>query len=579
MIGPRAVEPGYAEFMFPRSAMMIIAIGFALAAQSVPEVTSSAKNRTGLGITIYQGGLAMVRDTRHIEMPQGTFRIAIADVAASIRPKSAWITFQGAALQILERNFEFDLLSPWSLMNRSLGKEAGFRADDSAKPKWGTQVSLPEVMLPTSSGATSFRDKPLFKLAKRLRILPVAGSQTILRSEDGLFTTIEGPISFRHVPNELRVSPTLLADVSATQESSSELELAYTAEKFGWEATYLARLSTSGHTMDLEGFVTLTNTSGTDFPNATLQLVAGEPNQVEDPAPMDPDRPEADKTATVECIASSAPPRFKEERLAEYVLLTLDRPTTLRNGQTKQVKLFEARDVPVARTFLFTWAPQMEWLKLASARTPAPGTWVHGSEFLQSWALRSQGLDPEDRASWEKAPWVHSLGFPADIPHMEPLLEAPTLLLEIQNDQASKLGRPLPQGSIWFSTWTPQKLVIPMGQSYMEATPAGERTLISLPDGWVASGLRAAHRWRTVACEKDWIELEGESNLTNPRSEMASILLRLILPEGTEIRTASTSHAMLEPGFFDFRMDLPPRSETAFRFRARVPQKALPLLE
>lgn len=572
------MEPGYAGFMFPRSAMLIIATGLALAAQPVPEVTITAKHRTGLGITIYQGGLAMVRDTRHIGIPQGTFRIAIADVAASIRPNSVWMAFQGSALQIWERNFEFDLLSPWSLMNRSLGKEAGFRPDDSAKPQWGTLVSLPEIMLQTSSGASSFKDKPLFKLAKRLRILPVAGSQTILRSEEDLFTTTEGPISFRHVPNELRVSPTLLANVSAMQGSSSELELAYTAEKFGWEATYLACLSASGHTMDLEGFVTLSNTSGTDFPNATLQLVAGEPNQVDDPAPMDPDRSETDKTATVECIASSAPPGFKEERLADYVLLTLDRPTTLRNGQTKQVKLFEARDVPVARTFLFTWAPQMEWLKLASARTPAPGTWVQGSEFLQSWALRSQGLDPEDRASWEKAPWVHSLGLPADIPPMEPLLEAPTLLLEIQNDQASKLGRPLPQGPIWFSTRAPDNLVLPIGQSFMEATPEGERALISMPDNWVAAGLRAAHRWRTVAWEKDWVELEGESNLTNPRSEMASILLRLILPEGAEIRTASVSHAMFEPGFFDFRMDLPPRSGTTFRLRARVPRKALPQL-
>jgi hypothetical protein len=290
---------------------------------------------------------------------------------------------------------------------------------------------------------------------------------------------------------------------------------------------------------------------------------------------LNPEGLEADKTATVECVATAAP-GFKEERLADYVLLTLDRPTSLRNGQTKQVKLFEARKVPITRTFLFTWVPQMEWLKSTSTRTSVPAPWISGSEFLQSWALRIQGLDPEDRASWEQAPWVHSLDFPTDIPSMAPLLEAPTLLLEIQNDQSSKLGRPLPQGAIWFSVRTPQKVDLPMGQGFVEAIPQGERALIPAPDGWVAAGRRATHRWRPVAWEKDWMELEGESHLSNPRSEIASVLLRLILPESAEIRSATVPHTMLQPGFFDFRVSLPPISENKFRFRARILRNALP---
>jgi len=307
--------------------------------------------------------------------------------------------------------------------------------------------------------------------------------------------------------------------------------------------------------MDLEGFATLTNNCGTDFPNATLQLVAGEPNQVPDPPTQDPDGPRLDST-TVEVWASSAAPGFKEERLADYVLLTLDHPTSLRNGQTKQVKLFETHQVPVTRTFLFSWTPELQWFRAASTRNATPGPWIEGSEGIQ--------------------PGINHPDYPADIPPMQTLQEAPTLLLEFQNDRSSNLGRPLPQGSIWLSTVTPDGVEIPLGSAYLEATPEGERALVAVPEEWLAAGLRATHRWRPVAWARKWMELEGESCLTNPRAEAVSTLLRLILPEGGEIRSATESHTMLQPGFFDFRIILPPNAEAKFRFRARIPRNVLP---
>ncbi|MDP2877117.1 MAG: hypothetical protein Q8O00_13095 [Holophaga sp.] len=73
--------------MFPQQALLCFAIGLSLGAQPVPEVTSSGKDRTALGITIYHNNLAMIRETRSVELPVGIVQVAFADVAANINPK------------------------------------------------------------------------------------------------------------------------------------------------------------------------------------------------------------------------------------------------------------------------------------------------------------------------------------------------------------------------------------------------------------------------------------------------------------------------------------------------------------
>ena len=159
---------------------------------------------------------------------------------------------------------------------------------------------------------------------------------------------------------------------------------------------------------------------------------------------------------------------------------------------------------------------------------------------------------------------------------MDALPEAPRLLLEFKNDRSSNLGRPLPKGPIWFSTTTQEGVDIPMGSDLLDATPEGDCALVPVPEAWLAAGLKGSHRWRSIRWRRHWMELEGESVLSNPRSEPASILLRVMLPEGTEIRSSSASHTLFQPGCFDFRTTLPPGSESTLRFVARIPREALP---
>jgi hypothetical protein len=97
--------------------------------------------------------------------------------------------------------------------------------------------------------------------------------------------------------------------------------------------------------MDLNGWVTLTNTSGTAYRDARLQLVAGDVNRV---------RPEVSRASMMRdaMVMSAAAPKMKEEGLLDYHLYTLDRTTTLLDNQTKQVALMSAQRVPVTKEYV-----------------------------------------------------------------------------------------------------------------------------------------------------------------------------------------------------------------------------------
>jgi hypothetical protein len=132
--------------------------------------------------------------------------------------------------------------------------------------------------------------------------------------------------------------------------ASAKAEISYLSGGLSWNADYVLMLSPDDRLSDIEGWVTMSNYSGTTYNNASLKLVAGEVNRVRDemnyamasksmPAP----RPEM----------AEAPGGFQEESMFEYHLYDLQRPTTIKNNQQKQIGLLTAGGVPVIKRFLF----------------------------------------------------------------------------------------------------------------------------------------------------------------------------------------------------------------------------------
>jgi len=132
--------------------------------------------------------------------------------------------------------------------------------------------------------------------------------------------------------------------LDAAQAGEQQVELTYLANQVGWKADYIANLNPDATQMTLNGWVTLTNQSGTAYESARLQLVAGTLNRVT----------ERDKGIAPRAMAAAAnrSAEMSEEKLGDYHLYTLPRATTIQNNQTKQVALLSAAGVPVKREYV-----------------------------------------------------------------------------------------------------------------------------------------------------------------------------------------------------------------------------------
>lgn len=297
-------------------------------AQAAEERRSTAADQTALAVTIYNGDLALVKDARRVKLGGGENQLAWRDVSARMQPETALLrSLDGRKLTLLEQNFDFDLLTPRKLLEKSVGEPVRVIR---TQPVTGVEY------------------------AENARVL-AANDGVVLQFADRVEGGIPGRIVFSGVPADLRDQPTLSmlfstdapAVTSAYQGGTGTehgLELSYLTGGLTWKADYVAELSAKEDRIDLNGWVTLTNTSGTSYPNARLQLVAGEVNRAQ------PERMRAEVMMKAMSTADAAP-RMQEESLFEYHLYTLDRNTTLGDKQTKQVALLSAQKVAVDKEF------------------------------------------------------------------------------------------------------------------------------------------------------------------------------------------------------------------------------------
>ena len=139
---------------------------------------------------------------------------------------------------------------------------------------------------------------------------------------------------FPHLPENLIAQPTLVWRLENGGARAQTLEASYLTGGITWKADYVLNLSADEKTADLNGWVTIDNRSGAAYKNAGLQLVAGDLNRVRDMNDM-----LLWKCGPRRCALTMAKQEFGEESLFEYHLYTLDRKTTLKENQTKQISL------------------------------------------------------------------------------------------------------------------------------------------------------------------------------------------------------------------------------------------------
>lgn len=296
----------------------------ALAAQQspVPDVTGIGSAQGDVSITIYNNDVALVQDVRSLTLADGRVRQDFPDVSAAIRPETVSLVVPDAA--IVEQNFDYDLLSPSSLMEKAVGESITLVRTN---PATGIETRDRARVLAVNGGV----------------VIEVNGRVEVLR-DDGL------PVRaiFDRVPEALRARPTLSVTLASNRAGARPAALSYLSRGLGWSADYVALFDDKSGSVDVQGWVTLRNSSGTTFANARTLLVAGEVGSADDN-----DRgnytPRPRRITTIAPGTESA----AREQLGDFYLYPLAERTTIADKQTKQVSFLDAKGVTASSGYRF----------------------------------------------------------------------------------------------------------------------------------------------------------------------------------------------------------------------------------
>lgn len=266
-----------------------------------------------VAVTIYNNGQSLVQDDRQLSVAAGRSRIEFPDVSARIRPET--VTLSGPGIGIVEQNFDFDLLTPDKLMDKAVGQSITLIRTN---PATGAERTERAKVLAANGGI-------VLQVGERIEVL----------RDDGL------PVRavFDRLPPNLRARPTLSVTVEAASAGTVPARLSYLTPNLGWTADYVALFDAAKGVMDIQGWVTLTNSTGTTFSDARTLLVAGNPGGGGGFRQM---------TGTMDSAGTESNDR---ERLGDYYLYPLAQRTTIANAQQKQVSFLDVKGAPAKSTY------------------------------------------------------------------------------------------------------------------------------------------------------------------------------------------------------------------------------------
>jgi hypothetical protein len=330
-------------------------------AQDAALVTSLRAD--SVAVTIYRDDLALVTETRTVDLPAGAVTLVIEGVVETLLPQSAVLA--DAARPLAESNFDFDQLTPRTLLERSIGET---------------------VTITRTNPATG-------SVTRTAATVVAVGDGVVLRTVDGneaLYCSgLPERLELARLPDDLLAKPRLSVKLAAGEPGRRTVKVTYLAHGFAWSSDYVAHLNERSSAMRLAGWATLTNSTNAVFEQAEVQLVAGRLNIL--PAeeggsaaqPVLREEAELDVALLRDCFASELPvevlvpmvmrrevaaedsraqfemalavtaARIEREELGDYQLYRLPWRTDLNGRQTKQVLFLDEPEVRVERLYGF----------------------------------------------------------------------------------------------------------------------------------------------------------------------------------------------------------------------------------
>lgn len=442
------------------------------------ETVSDLSDQKDLAVTIYNNNLALVKDKRLVKLNKGISDLALRDVSALIRPETALLTSisHPGSFVTLEQNFDFDLLTPNKLLEKYVGQEVTIA---KTNPKTGEETTEKALILSANDGV-------------------------ILKIGDRIETGVNGRIIYHDVPSNLRDRPTLVTQLDNQNATTQMLELSYLTTGLNWQADYVASLNTEETAIDLSGWVTLNNMSGTSYQNARLQLVAGDVNIV-NPSPV-----VTRKMAQMETMVADAAP-MAEESLLEYHLYTLDRATSIKDNQTKQVALLSASNIPAKKELI-----------------------LNGEPFY--YRNKSGYIGQKIKA---------------------------TVYVEFENKKSSKLGMPLPKGVLRAYKKDSKGNMQFIGEDHIDHTPKNETVRLKLGESFDVTADKVQTDFNVIGDKNDRnksYESAYRITLKNAKSEKVTITVQEPIPADWKILKENHPSTKLNSHLASWKIVIPAES-------------------
>lgn len=472
-------------------AVLLLGIGYS--ASAVAEkgdkksgiLSTGLNDQTGAAVTIYNVNLGLVKDQREIKLKEGTGELRFMDVASQIIPASVHIKslINANSLQVLEQNYEYDLLNPQKLLDKYVGKDVKLYY----KNPYSEREEIVTATLLSNNGG------PIFRIG------------------DEITFGHPGRIIFPEVPENLISKPTLVWLIENNLSSVQKVEASYLTNGINWRSDYVVTLNDKDDMADLSGWVTIENRSGATYKDAKLKLVAGDVNRVKDEHEYN------DKMLrAAEMAAKPSAQQFKEEEFFEYHIYTLDRPSTIKENQTKQISLVNAGNIPVKKELLYYGA-----------------RYYYYNHYGDTITNQKVGV-----------------------------------FVEIENKKEHNLGIPLPKGTIRVYKHDKEQSLQFVGEDSIDHTPKDEKFRIKLGDAFDVVGSRKQTDWKKIA--SDTYEAAFEISIRNHKKE--DVVIRVVepIPGDWTMLSSSQKYEKTEAFTAEFKTTVPKDKETKITYRVRM---------
>src|SRR5580658_4214742 len=291
-------------------------------------------------LTIYNQNFAVVRQEIPLDLKAGENQINFNDTTMHLEPDSVILRDPTGkhAVQVLEQNYRADPVSQFSLLSLYEGRTIDFQLPDRTMVK-GKVVRSGFVRADTFNMDGSGQSSP----SQEDPIIEVGGQ---------LQFGLPGTPVFPDLTAETILKPRLEWLLATDKAGKFPAEFSYVTGGMTWEADYNVVAPEKGDVVDIVGWVTMDNRTGKTFEDARIKLMAGDVNKIQPPISG---RMMYSAMGAVSDAVAVVPP-VTEKTFDEYHLYTLQRTTTLRDHETKQVEFIRAAGVGTKQIYIYDGA-------------------------------------------------------------------------------------------------------------------------------------------------------------------------------------------------------------------------------